>query len=243
VIGIFSDAAAAAEAIVDSLHASVRAAPDRLFRIGLSGGRSPLPLYQRLARDANRALDWTRAEVLFADERAVPPDHPDSNYRLIEESLLRPLRVPDRQVRRMRAESEDLEAAAREYESWLETPLDFLVLGMGPDGHVASIFPGAAAAREHVRRVVAVRDSPKPPARRLTVTPRVLGEARVGAVLAFGAEKSDAAAAALEGAASADDLPARGLRDRDWYLDRESAAGLARRPEDGAVRDPDRLRP
>ena len=159
------------------------------FRCALSGGTTPVSLYRLLASPAWRSrLDWPRVRVLFADERAVPPDDPDSNYALVRELLMGPLELDEAQVARMKGEAADLDAAAREYERELEAPVDLVLLGMGVDGHVASLFPGGDAVAERVRRAVAVTNSPKAPARRLTVTPRTLGEAHARLVLCAGGD-------------------------------------------------------
>ena len=195
------------------------------FRIAVSGGRTPAELYRRLARAPG--VEWDRCDVFFVDERAVPPDHPDSNWRLVTEHWLVPLEDRAPHAHRMRGEAADLEAAAREYETLLETPLDLVVLGIGEDGHTASLFPGSPWTHERDRRVVVVSDSPKPPARRLTITPRVLGEARELMMLATGAEKAGAVARALAPAGEVSECPARLAREGGWWLDRV-AAGLLR---------------
>jgi 6-phosphogluconolactonase len=130
----------------------------------------------------------------------------------------------------MKGEYPDLTAAAEEYEAHLRAPLDLLLLGIGEDGHVASLFPGAVAVAERERRVLPVLDAPKPPPRRLTLTPRAIAEAREVLVLATGPGKARAVAAALEGATEPEELPARLVRDRVWLLDREAAAALRSRP-------------
>lgn len=197
------------------------------FRWALSGGTTPVPLYRLLASPTWRPrLDWPRVRVLFADERAVPPDAPDSNYARVRELLIEPLDLDEAQVPRMKGEATDLDAAAREYECELESPADLVLLGMGADGHVASLFPGGDAVEETARRVVAVMNSPKPPPRRLTVTPRTLGEARARLVLCAGSDKAAAAARALGGRAAPRDCPAVMVADGDWYIDQAAAAGL-----------------
>jgi 6-phosphogluconolactonase len=195
------------------------------FRLGVCGGTSLLRLYRVLARDDwPWPVDWAHTTLLFADERAVPPDHADSNYRLVRETLLEPVGMPEANVRRMRGEDPDLERAAREYEGCLEEPVDLLLLGIGADGHVASLFPGGPAVTETVRRVVPVTDSPKPPPRRLTLTPRAIREARIVIVLATGAEKAAAVARALDPRTPDHEIPAHLVRDRVWLLDLSAAA-------------------
>jgi 6-phosphogluconolactonase len=197
-----------------------------VFRVAFPGGRTPRALLERLASEPFRGgIDWGRVVVLFADERAVPPDHEDSNYRQVREALLDPLGAEGPLARRMNAESPDLEQAARDYAVELEEPLDLLVLGVGEDGHIASLFPGSPLLAGAESRVAAVTDSPKPPSRRLTLLPRVIAEARSVLVLATGAGKAGAVAAALTpGDVAA--CPARLAREAVWLLDPQAASGM-----------------
>src|SRR2546422_973639 len=164
-------ARAVAEVVVRAAAESIAAREE--FRLGLSGGKTPVRLYTLLASDGYRdKIDWPRVTVLFADERAVSPGHPDSNYRLVRETLLGPAGIPEENVHRMRGEVSGLKAEAHDYEAFLVEPIDLLLLGVGSDGHIASIIPGTAVAEEKIRRVVAVTNSPKPPPSRLTLTRR-----------------------------------------------------------------------
>jgi len=218
-------AVSAAERVVAVAQAAY--AEREAFRIALSGGTTPARLFAHLAASPRGdRRDWRRATFLFADERAVPPDHPDSNYRMARELLFEPLGIEPAQVRRMRGEEDDLEAAARAYETELEAPIDLLVMGMGPDGHTASLFPGHRAVRERHRRCVAVLDSPKPPPRRLTLTPRTLDEARAAIVLVTGADKASALATVFEPGSTPDRCPAVLLREREWFIDHDAAQML-----------------
>ena len=148
------------------------------FRIALAGGSTPRALYPHLVT----GVDWTRTDVFFGDERAVPPDDPQSNYRMARETLLEPARVPPANVLRWRGEAADLDAAARDYEQALRAGgarplLDLALLGLGPDGHTASLFPGttALAARSGWR---SPSTSPALATRRLTLTYPALLAAR-----------------------------------------------------------------
>src|SRR5262245_7444356 len=140
----------------------------------LSGGKTVGPIYRALAA---MPVPWERVDFYFADERCVPPDHLESNYFLAEETLFRPAGVKPEQVHRMEGEREDREAAARDYEALLPPALDLALLGMGEDGHTASLFPGLDAVKEQKRRVLAVV-GPKPPPWRLTLTLPALNAAR-----------------------------------------------------------------
>ena len=128
--------------------------------LALAGGRTPEPVYRTLARDPS--IDWDKVDLFFTDERAVPPEHADSNYGMIRRALLSLVPLPSGQVHRMQAERPDRELAAQEYERRLPSRLDVLVLGVGQDGHTASLFPGSAALDER-RRLVMPVVGPKPP--------------------------------------------------------------------------------
>jgi 6-phosphogluconolactonase len=191
--------------------------------ICLAGGRTPEPVYRELA--SGSSIDWTRVDVFFGDERAVPPDHPDSNYLTVHLALLSRVPIPAGQVHRMEAERADREAAAREYERSLPPRLDVLFLGMGPDGHTASLFPGSAALDERYRLVVPVLGA-KVPAERLTITPPVIEAARKLAVIATGEDKAVMVALAIEGPLEPKAVPVQLARRGCWFLDPAAAARL-----------------
>jgi len=195
--------------------------------LGLSGGETPRPVYQRLAAELPERESWSRVEVYFADERCVPPDDPASNYRMARETLLDLLPAPPR-VHRMEGERSDRDAAARAYEALLPERLDLLVLGLGADGHIASLFPRSPSLVESERRVLAVA-APKPPPERLTVTPPVVRAARLTIGLVTGAGKAEALAQALHGPDDADQTPGRLAWDGLWIVDTAASARLAAR--------------
>ena len=197
-----------------------------VFRFALPGGRSPRALLQRLVattKERPERLDWARVEVFFVDERALPPEDPESNFHMVNETLLKPLGPAAPRVHRMRADAADLDAAAAEYAALLETPLDLAILGIGEDGHVASLFPGSPWLEEREARVAIVRASPKPPPVRLTVLPRVLAEAGAVIGLAIGADKSEAFRR-LYDETDPVGVPARVRTDAVWICD--EAAGM-----------------
>lgn len=192
--------------------------------IALSGGNTPRAVYARLARRTGD-VPWDRLSVYFGDERCVPPHHPDSNFHMADDMLLRHVPIPRSQIFRMAGEWRDADAAAREYAALLPEHLDVLLLGMGMDGHTASLFPGAPALDERERLVVAAV-SPVPPRERLTITPPVLERARRIAVIVAGADKAPVVERALEGRVDPRTLPVQLARSGTWFLDRDAAALL-----------------
>ncbi|HTL94055.1 MAG TPA: 6-phosphogluconolactonase [Gemmatimonadaceae bacterium] len=192
--------------------------------IALSGGKSPQPIYAELA-DAFREIPWTKVHVYFGDERAVPPTDPMSNYGMAKASLLDRVSLPAANVHRMEGERADLAAAAGEYDRLLPPAVDVLLLGIGPDGHTASLFPGAPALDERARRVVAA-DSPFPPPRRLTITPPVIAAARRIAMIVAARDKAGIVQRALEGPRDPHALPSQLALGGVWILDRDAASKL-----------------
>ncbi len=206
--------------------------------LGLSGGSTPHRLYARLASPPFRSrIEWARVHVFWGDERCLSPDHPDSNYRVAHESLLSKVSIPPQQIHRMRGEDPDLDRAAEVYEHELRrvfdlTPnerprFDLILLGLGTDGHTASLFPGSPALDETTRLTVAVHAAP-PPAPRLTLTLPVLNAAARVIFLVSGEEKAEVLRRVLQGGASPD-RPASLIRPADgplWLVDRAAAAAL-----------------
>ncbi|HEX6885591.1 MAG TPA: 6-phosphogluconolactonase [Planctomycetota bacterium] len=228
VVALADPAALAAEAERRVLAAAAEALAARgRFSLALAGGSTPRAAYARLA---TAATDWTRWHVFLGDERVVPPDHADSNEGMARAAWLG--RVPAR-LHRVRTEL-GVEAAAADYEAELrrafdlgpgEVPvLDLVLLGLGPDGHTASLFPGSPAVRERERLVAPVLDAPKPPPQRVTLTFPVLEAARTVLVLVAGADKAAALAAALDEREPEHELVARRLRHARgalaWLADR-----------------------
>jgi len=176
-----------------------------LFSIALPGGSVATTCFPALAI---LPIDWTKTHFWWADERAVPATDPESNYGLAERLWLVPAGVPASSTHRMPADRVDLVAAADAYAEALcgalgrEPVLDLAILGMGPDGHVASLFPDHHLLDERERTVAAIIDAPKPPPRRLTLTLPVLQRARTVVVAAFGASKAMALGKALGDPAS-----------------------------------------
>jgi 6-phosphogluconolactonase len=199
------------------------------FAWALSGGSTPQPLYELLGSQRfAHALDWRRVLFLWSDERCVPPDHPESNYHMARSALLDRLPLTAAQVLRMQGEAEPSRAAA-DYEQQLRAagPVDLALLGMGPDGHTASLFPGSAALAETQRWVVP-NLSPTGAAR-LTFTFPAINAVAVVLLLVAGADKAARVKQALR--EPGDALPVQRVRPSsgriEWLLDTQAAGELA----------------
>jgi 6-phosphogluconolactonase len=203
-----------------------------------SGGKSPRPFLERLGGAGfARWAGWKVLHVFWVDERAVPASAEESNYRLLREALLDRAPLPLGQVHRLRGDAADLDAEAARYAralaGWARggvPRLDLVHLGLGPDGHVASLFPGSAALGETSRWVVSA-EAPPPHPRRLTLTLPVINAARAVIFYVTGADKAEVVARVLEGDEPVERLPARGVRPCGgrvhWVLDRAAAARLS----------------
>jgi len=189
--------------------------------IALSGGTTPGPVYEALAADMT--IDWRKIDVYFADERVVPFADPASNYRLVRETLFDRIDIPEGRVHAMPAEASDLKASAQTYGEALPERLDILVLGLGQDGHTASLFPNSAALASEQR--VTVAEAPVEPRARLTITPSVIATARLVVVLARGASKNAALQLTLADAGGVEECPARLARGGVWILGRDTVNG------------------
>jgi 6-phosphogluconolactonase len=214
-----------AQWIADRLRDAL-AIDEKRASLALAGGTTPREVYEALTRES---LPWEKVHIFFGDERCVPPDHPDSNYRMVKESLLDRVPILPENVHRPRAEMSDRAGAARAYEEELPDILDVMVLGIGEDGHTASLFPSSSVLSEDTRRYVPVT-GPKPPPERLTVTPVVIAAASSLIVLAKGEGKAAAVARALEGDWDPTSTPAQLARKGYWVLD-TAAAGALRAPD------------
>lgn len=236
-ITILPDAARLAEASADHFIAVVRAAlTERDFaHVALAGGSTPRAVNALLTAPPRRdAVDWSRVVFWFGDERCVPPDDADSNYRMNRETLLDPLGIDPARVHRMRGE-DDPTAAAADYDVVLrrelgERPrLDLVLLGMGPEGHTASLFPGTVAGIDNDKACIA-HYVPKLDKWRITLTPRAINDARNVAITAGGAEKADALHEVLRGVRDADTYPAQIVHPHDgelrWLVDAAAASRL-----------------
>jgi len=212
------------------------------FHVALSGGKTPAALFRVLAADDVRSgLDWNRIHLYWSDERSVPPSHPDSNFGMANRELIGKISIPPGNVHRMEAERTDADRAAQEYEALLRQKLpagpggfpcfDLIYLGMGPDGHTASLFPGSAGLNEKTRGVIfqPVIIADGTPAQRMTFTFPLLNAARVVIFLVTGADKTQRLREVLEGTHTPP-YPSQGVHpsagERIFLADRAAAAGL-----------------
>lgn len=236
------DTAALVSAAGDRLVAAIVAAIGKRgsAQIVLTGGGSGTGLLKRVAEQSDR-IDWAKVHLYWGDDRFVPEDDDERNYKQAREALLDHVDIPADNVHPMAASGaefgDDLDAAAADYERVLaanaddgEPAPDFDVhlLGMGGEGHINSLFPHSPAVRETERLVVGVEDSPKSPPRRITLTLPAIRRSREVWFVVSGAGKADAVAAAIGGAA-ADDVPAAGAVGREatvWLLDEAAASKL-----------------
>jgi 6-phosphogluconolactonase len=207
------------------------------FCLALAGGSTPKSLYALLASGAIPNIPWDKIFFFFGDERHVPPDHPDSNYRMAQEAMLS--KAPHENVFRIHAEERDADAAARAYEQTIckffglqtgEFPrFDLMLLGMGPDGHTASLFPGSPALKDEYRLVVA-NWVEKFKSYRITLTWPVINHAACVMFLISGQDKAEALHEALEN--HGEDLPVKKVRPLDgrlvWLVDGAAASRLSR---------------
>lgn len=190
----------------------------------LAGGQTPLGTYQEMMRARDQWDEiWDRVDFYWGDERYVPHDHRESNYRGAHRALLRHLPISPEQVHPIPTQAEDPDEAARSYEDEFPDRPDILLAGIGGDGHTLSLFPGSAALDEEDRRVVAV-EAPAEPPTRITLTPPAVRSARQTLVLVKGGHKADAVERIHADEGSVHETPGRLLRDAEWFVD-QAAAG------------------
>ena len=237
-VHVFDDPDALSRAAADLIEreASAAVAARGRFTLVLSGGSTPGRLFHHLAADRRDSIPWRSAHLFWSDERFVPPDHPDSNFAMAQAKLLPHLRIPSSHIHRIPTELASHEAAAIEYEVTLrrcfpndDAPsFDVVLLGLGGDGHTASLFPGLIPAGEHW---VAAVTGPayRPPPDRVTLTFNALNGARTIAFLVTGKEKHGALRAVLDEPELHPDLPAAHIRPRGnlaWLVDRQAYDGV-----------------
>lgn len=205
------------------------------FSLALSGGSTPYALYQLLAQPPyNDQVDWSKVYIFWGDERCVPPDHTDSSYRMARESLLESVPIPESQIYRIQGEINPAEAAA-EYETILRSffagdpRFDLILLGMGDDGHTASLFPGTKALDENQRWVIENYVEVKS-MWRVTLTPKAINNAANIAFLVSGAGKAERLRQVIRGEYQPHALPSQLVRPVRgklvWMIDQAAAARL-----------------
>lgn len=206
------------------------------FSLVLTGGSTPGPIYERLAHpNFANAIDWQRVHIFFGDERCVPPDHPDSNFGMAHDTLLQHVPIPDEQIHRLKGELNPQNAAS-EYESVVRAFLeqnppgfDLTLLGMGDDGHAASLFPGTNAINEKERWVVA-HHVKKLDAWRLTMSPPLLNRSENIMFVVSGSSKAAALHQVIEGDFQPMRYPAQIIRPDNqmltWVVDSAAAEEL-----------------
>ena len=243
-VGIVEDAASlartAADLVVKSAQEAV-AARGR-FTVALSGGSTPKALYTLLVNDARllATMPWDKTYFFFGDERHVPPDHKDSNFGMAQAAMFGPVKTSADRIFRMKGETQPAEDAAKEYESDLRRffqlqdgafpVFDFMMLGMGPEGHTASLFPGTKALTE-TQRLVVSNWVGKVYSQRITMTAPVFDHALAVVVMAAGDEKAPVLKAVLEGPYEPDQLPIQLIRPKSgrllYLVDKTAARMLA----------------
>ena len=220
--------------------AETRAREKKIFSAALSGGSTPKRLYEMLAGQ-QRQITWEHVHLFQVDERCVPPDHPDSNYKMIRAALLDYSSIPPLNFHRMAGENPDLDAAARQYKEEMAQvlnpgdahwpQLDLIFLGMGSDGHTASLFPGSPALNERVLWVCP-NFSERLGVFRLTLTYPILNAAAHVVFLVAGADKAETLRDVINGPPRLSLLPAQGVQPAGgrltWLLDQAAARLLPR---------------
>jgi 6-phosphogluconolactonase len=213
------------------------------FSLVLSGGATPRGLYELLAEHPYRSqVEWDKVEFFWGDERAVPPDHPASNYRMAKEAMLDKLGVPEDRIHRIPGERPDLDRVAKEYEEKIEDVLgripgvgrrpphfNLFLLGMGEDGHTASLFPNTPPLREKERWVVA-QEAPKAPRERVTMTPPLINAAHFIMFLVSGSSKANVLAQVVQGSRDPMRYPAQLIHpltgEVTWFVDQPASMSL-----------------
>lgn len=237
-VHVFADLEELSVAFVErwiALSAQAIAARGR-FHVALTGGSTPKHLYEKMASAefADR-VDWQRVAIYFGDERCVPPDHVDSNFRMANEALLQYVPIPAQQIYRMPGESADAREGAQRYAEILaahvpkstdgNVQFDLVLLGLGPDGHIASLFPFTSALYERKQLVVAIYVE-KLQAWRISLTLPVIENAREILMLVAGESKAEIVGQALASEPQTPPLPVQMIvpaGNRDWYLDKAAA--------------------
>lgn len=233
--GLHELSLAVAEAMVQMIGEAVDVAG--ACSLALSGGGTPRELYRLLGSRFRDQVPWERVHLFWGDERYVPPNHPESNYGMVRDTLLAYVPCPEASIHPMPTHFATAEAAADDYERTLRNyfgtdgpGFDVNLLGLGADGHTASIFPGSPALHERTRWVMTAQSSAAPVSRLTLTLPALLQSANI-VVLVAGANKANALKEAVSASTDVNACPAAGLRDArgrvTWWADRDAAGQLA----------------
>ncbi|MGH7449944.1 MAG: 6-phosphogluconolactonase [bacterium] len=226
---------AAAEAFIQLADNAIK--KQGSFAVALAGGNTPRAIYKLLAIDYREKIEWPAVHFFWGDERYVPSNDPDSNYRMVRESLFDHVPILAENVHRLPTEFIQPETAAQNYEKTLRNfwpaslpRFDLFQLGLGPDGHIVSLFPHSPLLQEENRLVAVVTDSPKPPPTRLTLTLPVINHAAQIHFFVTGAEKAEALRTTLVGARDLQRFPAQAVQPINgqviWWVDEQAASLL-----------------
>ncbi len=233
----YSELVALNQAAANFFLISARTAVARqgAFHVALSGGSTPQALYELLATpEYAETVPWGKVHIYFGDERSVPPDHKESNYRMAYDALLRHVPIPESQIHRIKAECSDVHSAATDYSQQLrdclpsgvngEVEFDLILLGVGPDGHTASLFPKTDILHEHKALVAAVYVEDKA-TWRVSLTFPVLNQARQLLFLVAGSNKAEVVSKVLSNTANEAVFPVQQIKNRQqlWLIDQAAA--------------------
>ena len=198
------------------------------FDLVLSGGKTPAGAFSLLARSTKSKTDfWECTHLWWGDERCVPPDNEMSNYRMARENLINIINLPDENIHRIHAEMEDPQQAAKSYSDQFPAEPDLVLLGIGTDGHTASLFPGSTALDEK-HHLFVPSQAPSEPANRITMTPIAISIAKKTLVIAAGENKREAIESVFQNEGDFHDTPARLVREATWFIDEEAAGDIER---------------
>ncbi len=240
-IKVFPKPEKLAEAIAVELKKASKQAfyAGQSFNLVLAGGSTPRNVYQVLARpEFKTSIPWECIHFFWGDERCVPPDHEDSNFRMARETLLEPLNIPQENIHRMRGENDPTTEAARYAEEIIKAinpasgaipRFDWIFLGLGADGHTASLFPGCEPI-EDPSGLCAVAVQPESGQQRITLTARVLNQAKRVSFIVTGKSKAQVVTDILSKSSKNKNYPAAHVHPTqgtlEWYLDKEAAEKL-----------------
>lgn len=226
---IFKDNQAVARAFADFLSTKLKA--DKIMRVAISGGSTPKLLFRILAEEYGQTIDWSQVHIFWVDERCVPPDHSESNFRMTRERLLQHIEIPNVNVHRVWGEN-DPDKEARQYSAVVEAGLlhsnqlpifDIILLGMGSDGHTASIFPDRLDLLSS-EKTCAVATHPQSGQKRVTLTGNVINAATAIHFLVTGESKAGVVRQIRSREGNYLDYPAAHIKNAVWWLDEAAAS-------------------